>query len=157
MPKTTTCPCGNNQMYASCCNPYIERGKLPPTAEALMRSRYSAFALSNGAYLLRTWHPSTAPNELNLETSAVWCGLEVLATEGGKANDDKGMVEFKAQYINQGKVGTLHEVSRFIKQEGRWLYVDGDLRDTSCELQKVGRNEPCPCGSGKKFKKCCGP
>jgi SEC-C motif-containing protein len=122
-----------------------------------MRSRYSAFALGNSAYLLRTWHPSTSPNELNLETSAAWCSLEVLAIEGGKEHDDKGIVEFKAQYINQGKVGTMHEVSRFVKQEGRWFYVDGDLRDTSGELQKVGRNEPCPCGSGRKFKKCCGP
>lgn len=155
MPETTSCPCGNSPKYHSCCHPYIERGKLPPTAEALMRSRYSAFALGNAAYLLSTWYPSTAPKELHLDTSAVWCGLQVLATEGGQENDNTGMVEFKAQYMNQGKVGTLHEISRFVKEEGRWLYVDGDVQDASQEVQKVGRNDPCPCNSGKKFKKCC--
>jgi SEC-C motif-containing protein len=122
-----------------------------------MRSRYSAFALGHGAYLLQSWHPSTAPKELDMESSAVWCGLDVLAAEVDQENDNKGMVEFKAQYMNQGKIGTLHEVSRFVKEGGRWLYMDGDQQNSGAELQKVGRNEPCPCGSGKKFKKCCAP
>ncbi len=157
MPKTTLCPCGTTTRYEACCKPYLELGKLPATAESLMRSRYSAFALGNAAYLLSSWHPSTAPKELNLETSASWCGLDVLATEGGQVNDDQGMVEFKAHYLSQGKVGTLHEVSRFVKEKGRWYYVDGEVQDSDQDSQKVGRNEPCPCNSGKKFKKCCGP
>lgn len=156
MPKNTPCPCGNSENYEFCCNPYLECGKLAPTAEALMRSRYSAFVLGNAAYLLNSWHPDTAPKELTMETSPGWCALEVLTTEGGLENDDTGVVEFKAHYMSQGKSFTMHEVSRFARNEGRWLYVDSDPQKSQGDRErKVERNEPCPCGSGKKFKKCC--
>lgn len=126
IPETTPCPCGNSPNYQSCCNPYLERGKLPPTAEVLMRSRYSAFALGNASYIRRSWHPDTVPKELDIETSATWCGMEILATKGGEENDDKGIVEFKAHYISHGKSFTLHEISRFTKERGRWYYVDSN-------------------------------
>jgi SEC-C motif-containing protein len=156
MPNTTTCPCGGAQSYESCCKPYLERGKLPATAEALMRSRYSAFALGNSSYLMNTWHPTTAPAKLDLAVSPVWCGLDILATEGGSPEDTKSMVEFKAHYLEQGRMGTLHEMSRFVKENGRWFYVGGDIKETPPDSRKVGRNDPCPCGSNRKYKKCCG-
>lgn len=155
-PQSTPCPCGGKQSYDSCCKPYLEENNTAVTAEALMRSRYSAFALGKGGHLLRTWHPDTAPATLELETSPLWCGLEVLATQGGQEGDNSGVVEFKAHFMDQGQAGTLHEVSRFVKEEGRWLYVRGDQQKSAGEIQKVGRNEPCPCGSARKFKKCCG-
>ncbi|PLX50489.1 MAG: hypothetical protein C0613_04050 [Desulfobulbaceae bacterium] len=153
MLEKNPCPCGNSDDFSRCCQPYLESGQLPATAKALMRSRYSAFALGHSSYLLASWHPTTAPRNLNLETSVAWCGLEILASEGGRHHDQEGMVEFKAHYVQQGKAYTLHEVSRFVKEDGRWLYVDGDLKEGA----KVGRNEPCPCGSNKKYKKCCAP
>jgi SEC-C motif-containing protein len=121
-----------------------------------MRSRYSAFALGNAAYIAHSWHPDTAPHELHLEASPSWCALEILTTEEGGENDRKGMVEFKAHYMNGGKSVAIHEVSRFVKEKGRWYYVDGDIMtNDATKAPKTGRNEPCPCGSGKKFKKCC--
>ena len=156
MALETPCPCGTQKDFGSCCKPYLEKGQLPPTAEALMRSRYSAFALGNGAYLMESWHGSTVPKELNMETTPIWCGLEIVATQGGKEEDREGVVEFRAQYMAQGKVGVLHEVSSFIKEEGRWFYVKGEMQENGEQTTKVGRNDPCPCGSGKKFKKCCG-
>lgn len=155
MEETKPCPCGSHQNYEACCKPYVEQGKKAATAEALMRSRYSAFALAKSAYILSSWHPSTAPKELNLDSSITWSGLEVLACAEGTENDTQGVVEFKAHCLHEGKVSILHEVSRFIKEEGRWLYLDGDLQNTTGKPQKVGRNDVCPCGSGKKFKKCC--
>ena len=159
MSKERPCPCGTNLSYAACCQPSIELGQQPPTAEALMRSRYTAFTLKNAVYLLSSWHSSTSPKELDLEISPTWCNLEILATKEGSENDTQGIVEFKATYMGQGKSGTLHEVSRFIHEEGRWFYVAGDVQETDNgpHPHKVGRNDPCPCGSGKKFKKCCGP
>ncbi len=157
MSKETLCPCGTNLSYTACCQPFVELGQQPPTAEALMRSRYTAFTLKNADYLLRSWHPSTSPKELDLATSLNWCKLEIVATKEGSENDTQGIVEFKATYMGQGKTGTLHEVSRFTLEEGRWFYVAGDVQDTDNAPQKVRRNDLCPCGSGKKFKKCCGP
>ncbi|MEN8256993.1 MAG: YchJ family protein [Thermodesulfobacteriota bacterium] len=155
MTKKTPCPCGTGLSYGACCQPFVELGQLPPTAEALMRSRYSAFTLANAAYLLNSWHPTTAPKDLNLKGSANWCRLEILASTEGSENDDRGVVEFKAHYMSQGTSGSLHEVSRFVKEGGRWFYVDGEIQGSDGEAKKVGRNDPCPCGRARKFKKCC--
>ncbi len=116
-----------------------------------MRSRYSAYVLRNEDYLLRSWHASTRPKQLNIANSKIeWQGLTVLQSKQG---EHKATVEFIACYQQQGVPGEVHENSRFVMEQGRWLYVDGDLKNTS---SKVGRNDPCPCGSGKKYKKCCG-
>ena len=125
---------------------------MPPTAEALMRSRYSAFVERNWVYLDRTQaHQDSGKPTPDID----WHGLEVLATAAGGVEDNEGTVEFVARYSHQGRSAALHEISRFRKEDGRWIYVDG-VFPKAASLPKRGRNEPCPCGSGKKFKKCCG-
>lgn len=98
-----------------------------PTAEALMRSRYTAYVRRDEAYLLRTWHPSTRPAALGLDDTA-WLGLDVIATEAGCEGDATGVVEFEARHVDGGgAVATLRETSRFAREGGAWLYVDGDV------------------------------
>jgi len=90
----------------------------------------------------------------------VWQSLHILDTEAGRESDDKGVVVFRAVALHDEQELTLQERSRFVKEDGKWFYVDGDIMEvppTIAKKPKVGRNEPCPCGSGKKFKKCCGP
>ncbi len=115
-----------------------------------MRSRYTAYSHNNSDYLLKTWHRTTRPSTLDLaQEQPEWLGLTVCRTEAGAINDTTGTVEFIARYRTEGRAYIIHEVSRFVKEEGRWYYVDGTLSQTS-------QNSPCPCGSGKKFKRCCG-
>jgi SEC-C motif-containing protein len=125
-----------------------------------MRSRYSAYVVGDIPYVLNTWHASTRPSAIDPATLPNWCSLEIIRTEKGQADDDEGLVEFNAKAFSLHKTIELHEVSRFIKVAGQWLYVSGDVRGSrrgaGHETEKVGRNVPCPCGSGKKFKRCCG-
>jgi len=120
-----------------------------------MRSRYSAFVLGLGEYLVHSWHPDylgeLTAAELS-QTDTCWDGLDIITSEGG-AHDEVGMVEFKAWFRDGDERRCLHERSRFVRYEGRWVYTEGELAPTP---QRVGRNDPCPCGSGKKLKKCCG-
>ncbi|MDD5479375.1 YchJ family protein [Rhodoferax sp.] len=118
------CPCGSGHTYADCCSRWHTghvAGQTAPTPEALMRSRYSAYVLGLIDYLLVTWHPSTAPGELELQP-VKWLGLEV---RHAQAQGDVGVVEFVARYREGGKGARMHEVSRFVREGGRWLYVDG--------------------------------
>jgi len=125
MSKSTECPCGSGKSYTTCCARYVEGGEAAPTAEALMRSRYTAFTLQNEEYLLATWHASTRPASLGLdeETSNKWIRLDVKRHE--QQDDDHAIVEFVARYKINGKAHRLHEVSRFVREQGRWFYVDG--------------------------------
>ena len=91
-----------------------------------MRSRYSAFVACNEAYLLRSWHPNTRPRKLDFEPRQRWLGLKILATRAGGADDDEGAVEFVARYKIDGKGHRLHEISRFVRTEQGWLYLDGE-------------------------------
>lgn len=124
-----------------------------------MRSRYSAFVLGLGEYLVHSWHPDylgpLTVEELS-QTDTNWDGLEILAAQGGPA-DESGMVEFKAWFLEEDERPflrhCLHERSRFVRYQGRWVYTEGEQDPVPL---RVGRNDPCPCGSGKKFKKCCG-
>ncbi|MBI5890091.1 MAG: SEC-C domain-containing protein [Nitrosomonadales bacterium] len=127
MAKLTECPCGSGQPYAACCARYLEGNESAPTAEALMRSRYAAYTLLNEDYLLATWHPSTrsAPLGLAQEIPAKWTGLEVKRHEQQDA--DHAIVEFVARYKVNGRAHRLHEVSRFVREEGRWFYVNGEV------------------------------
>lgn len=156
------CPCGSQKLFSECCQPLLSEEVLADTAEALMRSRYSAFATGNIDYLISTLHPSKRqPQDHELLQGALhntnWLGLQVRHCEKGLADDDRGTVEFVATWSEAGQSGFLHERSRFLKEDGHWFYVDGDLFDTSGKnIAKPGRNEPCWCGSGKKFKKCHG-
>ena len=152
MQPDQACPCGNKQSYTECCAPLHQGERLAPNAEALMRSRYSAYVMKNAGYITTTWHASTRPADLDLSVDDTrWQRLAILATENGGEDDVAGFVEFVAWFAG----GQMHERSRFVKEDGRWLYVDGEILPPVSEV-KVGRNDPCPCGSGKKFKKCCG-
>lgn len=123
------CPCGSDQRYDACCGPWhdgLAAGVHAPTPEALMRSRYSAYVGGLIDYLLATWHPSTAPGELEL-WPVKWLGLEVRHAEMA---GDAGVVEFVArQRDSSGRAQRLHEVSRFVRSDGRWYYIDGQIVD----------------------------
>ena len=150
----TLCPCGSQLAYNDCCGRFIIQGHLPATAEQLMRSRYSAFVLGDEEYLLASWHPQTRPsNGLALEHAIEWLGLQVLHSENGRPADVAGHVEVIARYKINGRTGKLHENSRFENLHGRWLYVDGQQKES--DVAMPSRNQPCPCGSGKKYKRCC--
>ncbi|AZT82440.1 zinc chelation protein SecC [Marinobacter sp. NP-4(2019)] len=142
------CPCGSGEAYHACCRP-LHQGGPAPTPEALMRSRYCAFVFRLADYLLETWHQSTRPPFLDLEQSPDWSSLRILESS---VRGDAGTVHFRAVYRLGDGWGYLEEVSNFIREEGRWYYVSGE---TSEGQLKPGRNEPCPCGSGKKYKACC--
>lgn len=122
---TLPCPCGSGATYDACCGRW-HAGEPAPTAEALMRSRYSAFTLNLVPYLLQTWHASTRPASLDdLPPGLKWLGLQVRrAHEDG----DRATVEFVSRSKLGGKAARLHETSRFVREDGRWYYVDGDLR-----------------------------
>ncbi|WNL42051.1 YchJ family protein [Halomonas sp. PAMB 3264] len=145
----TRCPCGSDAMYETCCGVY-HQGVAAPTPEALMRSRYSAFALDLFDYLNATWHSSTRPQTLAPDPATQWKRLSI--ERASAPEGEQGTVHFKA-FFWEGGWHVLEEVSRFVFEAGRWYYVDGDPR---LEKLKLGRNERCPCGSGRKLKACCG-
>jgi len=121
---TAACPCGSGKTYADCCGRWhagLAEGQNAPTPEALMRSRYSAYGLGLIDYLLATWHPSTAPGELELPP-VKWLELDIRHAE---MTGDAGVVEFVARLRDQGRGARLHEISRFVREDGRWLYIDG--------------------------------
>lgn len=125
--RAIACPCGGEN-YASCCGRFIDGGELPRTAAELMRSRYSAYVLKNDVYLKATWHPSTRPAEpLAQDDDVKWLGLEVRRhVPAGEA----AIVEFVARYKIGGRAHRLHEISNFVREEGRWYYVDGSFPET---------------------------
>jgi len=128
----TRCPCGSGKPFAFCCEPALSGRKPAATAEALMRSRYTAFALGAVDYLIRTTASrKRAPQDAELlaeQTQAtIWTGLEIMATEAGKAGDQTGIVEFKASFDSPEGSAILHERSNFEREEGRWVYTDGDV------------------------------
>lgn len=102
----------------------------PTTAEALMRSRFEAFKHGDTDWLLASWHPSTRPAELTLDDNPNWRGLRIRRVTDGGETDTEGTVEFRASYIAHGELGISHERSRFVREDGRWYYVDGDLFET---------------------------
>lgn len=159
----SSCPCGSSKELEACCGQYISGGVKAPTAESLMRARYTAYALAKVDYILKT-HDSKTRDEISKEEtkawaeSSTWEGLDVIRTVKGSAEDSDGIVEFKAYYKQNGVKHTHHEEAYFIKKRGAWYFQDCKMinKPVVREGAKVGRNDPCPCGSGKKFKKCCG-
>jgi SEC-C motif-containing protein len=125
--KTMLCPCGSTRLYIACCARYVEGNEPAPTPEALMRSRYTAYIRQREDYLLATWHSSTRPSTLGLgeDVQTKWLGLEVKRHEQQDA--EHAIVEFVARYKVNGRAQRLHEVSRFVREAGRWFYVDGDV------------------------------
>lgn len=119
------CPCLSGDVFGSCCEPFLLARAEAPTAEQLMRSRYTAFVVGDADHLLRTWHPSTRPAELDLDPSIRWYRLDVLHRERGGPLDAEGVVEFRAYSRHEGARHEQHEVSRFIRERRRWWYVSG--------------------------------
>lgn len=155
---TQACPCQSGQSYARCCEPFITGSSQPENAEQLMRSRYSAYVYADLDYIERTTQAAVRPQYdfeglKNWATGSEWLGLTIHSTE---TEGDTGRVRFTARYREQGKDGIINhsEDSKFVREDGTWFFVHG--RDYTPPVDKsVGRNDPCTCGSGKKFKKCC--
>jgi SEC-C motif-containing protein len=124
MTSPMRCPCGSGEEHARCCQRY-HRGARPPTANELMRSRFSAFAIADAAYLLDSWHPSTRPAKLDLDVETRWTFLEIVETVRGGPFDAAGTVEFRAHYQMPGGRGVLSERSSFTREKGRWWYLSG--------------------------------
>jgi SEC-C motif-containing protein len=165
MNENDPCPCGSGLSLAECCGPILAGERLAQTAEALMRSRYTAYVLCDVAHLKRSldpkWHPSfDEAGTREWAEKAQWKGLSILGAKAGGVADDEGEVEFVACFEMDGEEQQLRERSRFRKRGGEWRYLDGKVKAAKDPVvsagPKVGRNDPCPCGSGKKHKKCCG-
>ncbi|MEI6559446.1 MAG: YchJ family metal-binding protein [Rhodospirillaceae bacterium] len=156
------CPCGSGRGLDECCGPLLA-GAPAPSAEALMRSRYSAFVTGTLDHIDRS-HAREARDEFDrLEAERVvdeakWLGLEIRRVVAGGAGDETGEVEFVVRYRRRGQTYAQHELASFCREDGLWKYRSGELNPKSPprQVSKVGRNDACSCGSGKKFKKCCG-
>ena len=158
------CPCKSGKNFGDCCGPLIAGTAKAETAEALMRARYSSYVTGDIAFL-KSSATAAVQEQFDEKASAAWSaaaewhGLEILKTEKGQAGDKTGVVEFRALYTANGEFCNHHEISTFVKEKDGWKFEDGELigeKPTVREEPKVGRNDPCPCGSGKKYKKCCG-
>ncbi len=146
------CPCGAALPFSDCCKPYLDGVKEASTPEILMRSRYTAFARGDFAYLKKTWHPDTVP-DLGADEPSAWVSLEILET-GIDDDGEHGEVEFIAKLIVGDSLEVLHEVSDFEKVGGRWVYHSGEFKNDGAKATKISMKTPCPCGSGEKFKHC---
>ncbi len=158
------CPCGSKMNYAECCRPLISGGKRAETAEQVMRARYSAYVMKEMDYLLASLHPDQRADYDDKGSRAwaeraVWHGIEIHNTEKGGPVDSEGEVEFTVSFTENGIKQEHHERSTFKKSDGVWYFETGKAllpRQVVRTAPKAGRNDPCPCGSGKKYKKCCG-
>ena len=158
------CPCGSERSYDQCCMPLIEGRQNAETAEALMRARYSAYVKSEIDYLYDTIPPEQQKNfsredATDWSENSQWEGLEIVETIGGGPDDETGTVDFIARFRQKGEKIDHHESARFSKINGRWYFIEGSAPKPKQVIRqgpKIGRNAPCPCGSGKKYKKCCG-
>ena len=147
------CPCCSGKQYSVCCQPFLLGREIPPTAEQLMRSRYTAYVEKNASYLTSTWHISKRVADLETLlsesfTATDWLGLTVTCCNEG-SHENEAFVTFFARYREKGRNEALYERSRFLREDHHWYYVDGTA-------PALGRNDRCPCGSDKKYKKCCG-
>jgi len=157
------CPCGSGREYSSCCEQYISGRAKAPTAEALMRSRYSAYVEHAIDYIINTCVDRDKENidyksTRDWSEKSTWLGLKIISAEKGGISDNEGTVEFEAVYERDGFRDTHYETAKFKKENDEWLYTEGEIspRTIVRSSPKVGRNDPCPCGSGKKYKHCCG-
>jgi len=158
------CPCGSQTKYEHCCGPLIRNERKAATAEELMRSRYSAYVMKEIDYLRSSLHPDHR-SDFNQESTRAWAErsewhtLEILGRVGGGPDDTEGTVDFIAIFTDNGTRREHHELSSFKKESGTWYLVDGKVLPPKQVVRaepKTGRNDPCPCGSSRKFKKCCG-
>lgn len=156
------CPCGSQTPYLSCCEPIISGHRPATTAEELMRARYSAHVNVQVDFIIDSTHPDhrqslDRESTQNWAAKTIWLGLEILETVQGGANDTCGEVEFIARFRERGEICAHHERAQFQRQDDRWYFTDGSMvKPQPLIASKIGRNDPCPCGSNKKYKKCCG-
>ena len=158
------CPCGSGKTYSECCEPIIKGTKKAATAEELMRARYSSYVKQEIDFIINTCESSEQIAQIDRKATedwsrnSTWHGLRILRTEKGTPSDTEGIVEFEAVYTQKHIRETHHEMAYFKKIDGEWAYSTGELKVETIvrEGRKIGRNEPCPCGSGKKYKNCCG-
>jgi SEC-C motif-containing protein len=152
------CPCGSQHDYQDCCALFIEQHQLPQTPEQLMRSRYTAYTLAQIDYIKQSMSDKASIGFDEAEAKrwsqkVIWIGLEVLHTS--MSSPQQGFVEFCAQYIDNNQLNAIHERSEFRLKQNKWFYVDGTTASSPTpQKQKIMRNDPCPCNSGKKFKNC---
>lgn len=158
----TICPCGSGAAYSECCERIISGGQQAGTAEQLMRARYSAYVFAQMDFIFESTHPGFRQGYDHAGTkewaeTADWQGLEIVGTIGGADSDSDGVVEFIARFADKGVAREHHEEGKFKKEDGRWYFTEGQMvRPKPLIVIKTGRNAPCPCGSGMKYKKCCG-
>ncbi|MBC8476018.1 MAG: hypothetical protein H8D52_01605 [Gammaproteobacteria bacterium] len=119
------CHCGSGSSYQDCCGRFLSGEQWPETAEALMRARYSAYVEGEDGFLIDSWHPLSCPSQFESNLNQQWLGLKILAVNQGRPGDGSGSVEFVAIFKVSGKVETLHEVSEFVREQGRWCYLSG--------------------------------
>ena len=158
------CPCNSGKEYSDCCEPIIKGTRIASTPVELMRSRYSAYAKAEIDHIINSTHPDMRDANDREEIrkwseKSEWLGLQILRTEKGSQEDDTGFVEFIANYADHGVHLEHHELAEFRKLNGDWYFYDGQMVAQKPFVRtepKIGRNDPCPCGSGKKYKKCCG-
>ena len=157
-----TCPCGSGNDYAACCEPVITGKKRAETAEQLMRARYTAHVKVEVDFLYDSTHPGYREGYDHKGTrtwaeQSEWHGLEILDTTQGGPGDKQGEVEFVARFRNKDGLRSHHERGRFERKGRKWLFTEGTMvKPKPLSVSKTGRNDPCPCGSGAKYKKCCG-
>jgi SEC-C motif-containing protein len=160
----SVCHCGSGLDYTKCCEPIITGAVVAETAEKQLRARYSAFVVHEVPFIMSTVHPDKVKeyDERGIREwseKSEWLGMEIRATDKGGAADEEGRIDFVARYRQGGLPQEHHELAEFRKQDGKWYFWDGHFvkpETVRREQPKVGRNDPCSCGSGKKFKKCCG-
>ena len=158
------CPCGSKKSYKKCCAPVINGSKNAETAETLMRARYTAYANTEIDFLYNTISSSqqkdfNRQDAIDWSQNSTWESLEILDTKDGGPDDETGTVEFVASFTQDDNEIRHHEIATFEKINGEWIFMNGITpkpKQARRESPKIGRNEPCPCGSGKKYKKCCG-
>ena len=158
------CPCDSGLAFKVCCKPILSGKTLPETAEALMRARYSAYVTGNVAFLGKSLVSADqgsfdAEGARTWSEKADWQALEIVSTERGQLGDTDGIVEFVARYGIDDVEQAHHERAKFVRESGAWRYAGGRVIGVDPyrrEAPKVGRNDPCVCGSGRKYKKCCG-
>ncbi len=157
------CPCGSQKEFADCCQPLLEGVRTADTAEVLMRSRFTAHAKKAFDYIFETTHPAGRKDDDRKGTAAWskkldWQRLEIRNVEKGGPDDTAGTVEFVARYRKDSKAFDHHEIAEFVHEDGRWYFKEGQPPPPVQVIRqgpKIGRNDPCACGSGKKYKKCC--
>lgn len=156
------CFCGSGSAYSECCEPIITGARSAETAEQLMRARYAAYAGAQMDFIFETTHPGHRQGYDHDGTkkwaeNSDWQGLAIIDTIKGGVDDTAGQVEFIARFSENGEQREHHENALFVRENGQWFFTEGSMvRQKPITVSKIGRNDPCACGSGVKYKKCCG-